>query len=76
MGGGVQYSEAWALSLVPLGKSTGLTYWDAGGWGGLGLQDTAEHSEHAMVFHAGQTGPEFAAADTARLRNRPEVSVR
>lgn len=66
--------EGWAHSIVPLVKPSGLTYWDAGSWGGLGYNFGLKESRQAYVFRAGAVPDDFAAQDRARLLGGPKVS--
>jgi hypothetical protein len=68
------YSPEWAATAVDLDGPRPLTYWDAGKWGGLGLNGSNKNQRQAFVFHPGQADARYAAADAVRLRHKPTVT--
>lgn len=70
------FCPEWALSMLPVEPAGGLTYWDAGSWGGLGYSGTSSRSNVAFRFHPGQPDASFAAAALARLRQPATVTWR
>jgi len=70
------YAPTWAHSCVALTPFEGLTYWDAGAWGGVGF-GTGRTSDVrlAYVIHPGQANADFAAADYERLRRELVVEL-
>ncbi len=72
--------DDWAHSIVALDQPRGVTFWDAGAMGALGLSATPEASHQAFVFHANPatarlTDGAFAAADEQWLKNPAKVTA-
>jgi hypothetical protein len=70
------YSDEWAQSCVALSPFSGLTYWDAGAWGGIGFGTAAtEGVRLAYVIHPGQPDASFARADYERLTQPVQLAI-
>jgi len=69
------YSDAWAHSCIALSEFRGLTYWDAGSWGGIGFGPPASKPARlAYVIHGPQQDATFAQRDYQRLTTPIAVS--
>jgi hypothetical protein len=62
-------------SIVPLTKADGVTFWDAGNWGGLGYGGDKQHSRVGYVFHPEARDATFAAADADRFGRQPVLTL-
>ncbi len=71
------YTDEWAHSCVNLREDIGgITYWDAGAWGGVSLNvGGSKIGEMAYVFHGGQPDASFAQRDFALMRSAPTVTL-